>query len=202
MTDAELLSYVNLFSKPSRLWSGEEVLFRPTPVPKSAGAYVWYFKQIPPRVPTAGCRQHEGLTLLYVGISPNGPSSGQTLRNRVRSNHFGKNASSSTLRRTLGCLLAEQLGIELRRYLSGKNQKEKFWFTAAGEAALTNWMSKNAFVTWIKITNPWDFETGLIRELEPPLNIEHNSEHPFCDELYEIREEAKKRARTLPEHPP
>ncbi|WP_374120389.1 GIY-YIG nuclease family protein [Mesorhizobium onobrychidis] len=41
------------------------------------------------------------------------PSS-QNVRSRLRT-HYSGNAAGSTLRRTLGCLLAAELGIELRR---------------------------------------------------------------------------------------
>ena len=43
----------------------------------------------------------------------------QTLQDRVRY-HYGGNAEGSTLRKTLGILLADELGIELRRVGSGK----------------------------------------------------------------------------------
>jgi hypothetical protein len=65
--------------------------------------------------------------MLYVGISPkaspkNGkPPSRQTLRSRVRYHYCG-NAEGSTLRLTLGCLLAEKLCMDLRRVGSGKRR--------------------------------------------------------------------------------
>ncbi|MET8121086.1 GIY-YIG nuclease family protein [Micromonospora sp. NPDC005189] len=62
--------------------------------------------------------------LLYVDISPkappgNGrPPSRQTIRGRIRY-HYRGNAAGSTLRLTLGSLLAGELGIGLRRVGSG-----------------------------------------------------------------------------------
>jgi hypothetical protein len=35
--------------------------------------------------------------------------------------HYAGNAEGSTLRKTLGCMLAEQLGIQLRRVGSGQH---------------------------------------------------------------------------------
>src|SRR5690349_422197 len=117
----------HMFLSPARLWSRTEVLVRACPVPREAGVYAWYFREVPPGVPTDECVRAHGATLLYVGISPkappaNGrPPSRQRLRNRIRY-HFRGNAWGSTLRLTLGCLLADSLGIELRRVGSGKRR--------------------------------------------------------------------------------
>ena len=67
-------------------------------------------------MPVAGCYRHDDLTLLYTGISPRNTSSSATLRKRINNFHYSGNASSSTLRKTLGCLLAAQLGIKLRQF--------------------------------------------------------------------------------------
>lgn len=100
---------------PPRLWSRAEVLAKDCPIPKAAGIYAWYFRAVPPGVPTTGCHRTQGGTLLYVGISPSKPGgSGQRMDQRVR-HHYKSNAEGSTLRLSLGCLLAEELGIELRR---------------------------------------------------------------------------------------
>jgi hypothetical protein len=102
---------------PKKPWSRAEVLSSPCPVPKSPGVYAWYFKQIPPRIPTAGCVRVGDLTLLYIGISPKAPptngrsASRQTLRSRLRY-HMCGNAEGSTLRLTMGCLLSDQLRLE------------------------------------------------------------------------------------------
>ena len=58
---------------PSRLWTRSEVLTRPCPVPREPGVYAWYFRCIPPGVPTSGCHTYQDLTLLYTGISPRHP---------------------------------------------------------------------------------------------------------------------------------
>jgi hypothetical protein len=98
---------------PIRLWSRSEVLARPSPVPRSSGVYAWYLRELPPGVPASDCIRCNGLTLLYVGIAPrppaaNGRVSRRTLRTRLRQ-HYARNAAGSTLRLTLGCLLAHQL---------------------------------------------------------------------------------------------
>jgi len=72
----------------------------------------------------ANCETRDGLTLLYAGISPKKPPtngrapSKEALRSRIYT-HYTGNAEGSTLRLTLGCLLAERLDLELRRYGSG-----------------------------------------------------------------------------------
>src|SRR3954451_14241714 len=89
----------------------------PSPVPKSPGVYAWYFRDVPSAVPTSGCITRDGLTLLYVGISPGKRPSTQTLFHRLRY-HYQGNAEGSTLRLTLGLLL----GLRLRVVGSGTSR--------------------------------------------------------------------------------
>lgn len=104
------------FVRPDRLWSRAEVLSKPCPIPPSPGVYGWWFRTLPAAIEVSGCVSHRGSTLLYVGISPkappgNGrPPSRENVKGRVVT-HFAGNAAGSTLRKPLGCLLAETLGI-------------------------------------------------------------------------------------------
>ena len=109
---------------PTKLWTRTEVLANPCPVPASPGVDAWFFCEWAQGIPTDGLVRSAGLALLYVGISPKRPGvvgnpSHQTLRSRLRY-HFQGNAEGSTLRLSLGCLLSEDLGIELRRVGSGR----------------------------------------------------------------------------------
>src|SRR5260370_5302495 len=110
-TDCDNLLY------PERLWSRQEVLSPPSPVPKTPGVYAWYFRNLPAYVPTTRSQSSGEFRLLYVGISPSAPptngkaASKQSLLHRVRY-HMRGNAEGSTLRLSLGCLLAVNLGIE------------------------------------------------------------------------------------------
>jgi hypothetical protein len=139
---------------PARLWTREQILVRPCPVPREAGVYAWYFREPPPGVPIDGCHSIDGMHLLYVGISPKKPPtnganpSKQRLLHRVRY-HYRGNAYGSTLRLTLGCLLSEQLGIELQRVGSGSQLT-----FATGEAKLSEWMHDNARVAWLPCDHP------------------------------------------------
>lgn len=175
---------VNLL-EPDRLWSADEVMTRPSPIPAAPGVYGWYFEQSPdPRLPAG--------RLLYVGIAPRHMgtrASRQNLRTRVRY-HFRGNAEGSTLRLTLGCLL----GLELRRVGSGR----RLTFGQAGEKELTTWMASNARVCWLVHPEPWIVESELIACLDLPLNLDQNRNHTFYQHLSALRASARARARELP----
>ena len=183
---------------PDRLWTRSEVLMRPCPVPREGGLYAWYFRRMPPGVPATGCHRVGDATLLYVGISPKrppmdgSPPSRQRLLTRIRY-HFRGNAEGSTLRLSLGCLLAESLGIELRRVGSG--QRHTF---ADGEIRLSEWMEENAFVCWLPAQEPWLLESQLISELSLSLNLSGNKDHSFHQQLSAARKHQRLRADELP----
>jgi hypothetical protein len=166
---------VKLLLYPAHLYSAPEILIRHCPVPNSPGVYAWYFDAPPPLIDIAGCHRMNGRALLYVGISPkapsrNGPPSRSTLRKRIRT-HYRGNAEGSTLRRTLGCLLAPTLNIQLRRVGSGT----RYTFTNRGEQVLDQWMDQHAFVTWIEAKAPWEIEKELLSSgLNLPLNVDGN----------------------------
>ena len=174
--------------RPVRLWARDEVLARPSPVPPAPGVYAWYFRTPPGGAPVV--HTHDGLALLYVGISPaNRPGSRQNLSARIRY-HYRGNAAGSTLRLSLGVLL----GLELRRVGSG----ERMTFTQPGELELSSWMSANALVCWHVVEQPWLVEERLIGELNLPLNLDANKRHGFHPTLTALRRDARARARTLP----
>jgi hypothetical protein len=181
------------------VYSRDEVLSRPYPVPKSPGVYGWWFRRIPGSIDAADCVKRDGLMLLYTGISPsrpplNGkPPSRQSLFHRIRY-HYSGNAEGSTLRKTLGVLLAEELGIQLRRVGSGTRRT----FGPTGEAALSEWMAANALVSWVVRDEPWVLEEELIASLDVPLNLQGNSHNRFYPILKQLRAEAEQAARALP----
>lgn len=180
-------------TQTERLWSRHEVLATPSPAPARAGVYAWFFASLPGSVGSAGCIQVYDMTLLYLGIAPSSSSSSGDLRKRIRI-HYRGNASRSTLRRSLGVLLADDLGLELRRH--GASERLHF---GDGEAPLSAWMAENAFVTWVANPEPWLVEATLIRSLPLPLNIDHST-HPFSPVLSQLRREAVRRAKEfLPE---
>lgn len=146
----------------------------------------------------SGCVEVDGRRLLYVGISPTPPpangtaASRQQLRSRLHQ-HYRGNAAGSTLRLTLGCILATQLGLQLRRVGSG--QRLTF---ADGEQALSAWMASHARVCWMTHPRPWELEQALVARLDLPLNLHGNAHHPFYPNLRAVRAAAKATARALP----
>ncbi len=50
----------------------------------------------------------------------------------------------------MDCLLADELGIQLRRVGSGRRRT-----FADGEQVLSEWMAENAFVSWVVRERPW-----------------------------------------------
>lgn len=58
------------FLKSAPLFTRAAALTPPNPVPPVRGVYAWFFRDIPPCVAVGGCYCGDGLTLLYVGISP------------------------------------------------------------------------------------------------------------------------------------
>lgn len=175
----------------------EEIFSDPDPVPAQAGAHGWWFREIPGDIDVSGCEQRDGWTLLYVGISPGPPRSDgkpptpQDLRKRIRY-HFGAgnaSADGSTLRKSLGVLLGDQLGFALRRIGSGKRMT-----FAGGEAVLTQWMAENVTVSWVLHPEPWYLEAKLIKALDLPLNFQDNERNAFAPQLKKLRRDAAVKA--------
>lgn len=195
----ELDSEIATFLHPAHLYSQEDVLDRPSRVPASPGVYGWWFRGLPPLVDARGCATCNGLPLLYIGISPkrppsNGrPGSKQNLRKRLRQ-HYDRTAAASTLRRTLGCLLADELGLKLQ-CVGSSGRRTNF---GSGEPILSEWMRKNAFVSWVVRKQPWDLEDALIGRLDLPLNLKDNSRNAFYLVLKQARARCLAEARTLP----
>lgn len=183
---------------PNHVTSRAEALARSTPIPAQPGAYAWYFDVPPPGVPTGGAHRIELGYLLYVGIAPREPRridsrpSKQNLRKRIR-NHFRGNASGSTLRLTLGSLLSDELGLQLRR--TGRTERLTF---GEGESALSGWMADHARVCWYIDPEPWLIEAKLISELALPLNLDQNKDGVFHQVLSAVRQAQRQVARDLP----
>lgn len=185
-------SLLDLLLKPDRVVSRSEALSHPSPIPRVAGIYAWYFRGLPPFLDVTGCVTFHDMTLLYLGISPSSPASSRNLYERIRS-HYSNNASASTLRLSLGCLLSERLAIQLRRV--GRTERYTF---SDGEKTLNEWMGMNAFVTWMPIDSPWLYEEDLIHRLKLPLNLDGNTSNPNHGWVSSARRQAKAVANQLP----
>ena len=97
------------------------------------------------------------------------------------------------MRKTLGCLLAAERGLELRRVGSGRRRT-----FAADEPVLSAWMQENTRVSWLVRDRPWELEDILIAELDLPLNLEGNSRNLFHPELTRAGRRRRTRERLLP----
>jgi hypothetical protein len=190
---------INKLMQPEILASRQEVIGRTSVVPPEPGIYAWYFKELPSNsIESQDCWQLQNKWLLYTGISPGKPSengkppSTQNIRQRI-AYHMRGNAYGSTLRLSIGCLLGDTLGIQLRRVGSGN----RLTF-ADGESRLSEWLDVNAFVTWVAHPQPWIIEEEAISKLYLPLNLDQNSSHPFYKKLSAARKLAKRKAMNLP----
>ena len=162
------------------LVSVREILANPSVVPDSPGIYAWCFDESPVPPEFCGdCTVREGCLILYIGIA-----AGQSLRDRICKRHL-RSASVSTLRLSLGCLLREECGLELR----SASRDHYDW--GAGEENLTEWMADHAFVAWHVHGDPETLEAGAIVRYRPPLNIKGNRQHPFCEHLVALRKRCK-----------
>lgn len=184
----------------ARRYTRDEIFVDPCPVPEQPGAHGWWFRMVPDAIDASACVQFDGWTLLYVGVSPTRPRAGgkppvtQDLRRRI-SYHFGANkgdAEGSTLRKSLGVLLADELDLQLRRVGSGRRRT-----FAGGEQALTQWMAENAAVSWAARQEPWFLEEKLVAALNVPLNVQGNESNPFYPELKRLRGDAVKKSNRL-----
>src|SRR5215217_3856392 len=159
-------------------------------VPAEPGFYAWWLieRAALAEVPLAGAPPY----LLYVGIAPSRATSRATLRSRVLGNHIGGNLAASTLRRSLAALLWRRQGWTPYRTARGKLR-----FSREENAALTTWQFENLLLSWAVTREPWATERAVIAELLPPLNIDHNADHPFCAAMKQARSECVAAARPL-----
>ena len=156
-------------SLPNILYSRFDLQESSKLIPTENGIYFWWIKNLPEIVPLEDCIQIKEYYLVYSGISPDKkgkPNSKSTLRTRLRTHYFG-NAEGSTLRRTLGILLAQQSGFPLRRVGSGK----RMTFTHLGEQWLDHWMEENTRISWILDPEPWVLEENMFKSVSLPLNL-------------------------------
>lgn len=181
------------FFETAELFSRQAILAQTNLVPAERGVYAWFFREAPPLVPTEDCYTRDGLTLLYVGISPKNERSTQNLRKRI-TYHLRGNSEGSTLRLTLGVLLEQLNDFPLRRVGSGR----RMTLTHLGEQWLDSWLDENASVCWTEHSQPWALEEQLIAGHSLPLNLQANKDHPFHERLSEVRRKAKQQAREMP----
>lgn len=112
---------------------------------------------------------HAGSDALYIGTSAN-------LAQREFDTHFATGQSgSSTLRRSLGALMIEELQLKPQPRGTGASETNyrNYRFDDAGEERLSRWMEANLRVGVHAVPEPRQVETELIALACPPLNLTH-----------------------------
>ncbi len=129
---------------------------------------------------------------------------GKTLssqQSRDADTHFKSGKSgSSTLRRSIGALLREEMNFNPIPRGSGKTTKDttNYRFDDSSEKALSEWMHTNlglAFFEYEKSPEAIrNLEKALINHLSPALNIDSNQANPFLRVIKSERAKCKKLA--------
>ncbi len=165
--EREIQRKIEKLTNPSQMFSSRDVVKDPAIVPSTRGIYGWYFDIWPPKTPKGNVTV-DGHILLYIGIAGATPNSRSTLRKRICSNHLGKHSTpQSTLRRTLGALLKDQLDL-VRHPKAGR----KYWYGPEGEARLRQWMIDHTVLAWQEDDTPREIEAAILSsgEIILPLN--------------------------------
>lgn len=61
--------------------------------------------------------------------------------------------------------------------------------------ALSVWQRDHLHVQWVEVPEPWRVEAAVIAAMRPPLNRDHNSLHPFYDDVGVARDRLRAAAR-------
>ena len=155
----------------------------PLLIPDEPGAYAVFFdsgtcflersgyldsdKAFPPAL---GCFE-----LLYVGATAD------SLRRRALQ-HVSGDSRTSSLRMTVGALLAADLDLEP----VGDESRSYFNF-GDGERRLTNWLCEHARVAVHPCVQPFVLEKALLRQHAIPLNLSERKRHSFSKYLMALR---------------
>ncbi|WP_293003351.1 GIY-YIG nuclease family protein [Mycobacterium sp.] len=110
-----------------------------------------------------------GGDVVYIGSSSN-------LAQRSIGTHFATGQSGfSTLRRSIGALLRDQLDLVPRPRGAGSSDSNfrHYRFDDAGEDKLTSWMIRNFDASVYPVPDPGRVERALIAIASPPMNLRH-----------------------------
>jgi hypothetical protein len=125
-------------------------------------------------------------SLLYVGqagatMQPSGRESAATLFSRIRGQHAGGNAISSTFRRTLCAVLHDELRLEV----DGTKG-----LTADSNFRISRWMDEHLRVSIAPFPDRHVlgiFEQAVVRFMDPSLNLKHVESTPIRRRAKELR---------------
>lgn len=152
-------------------------------IPDKPGNYIVLFKSSVP-FPSIGynikCATYQNMAIVYTG------SAGTSLNKRIISQHLRGNASLSTLRLSLGCLMRYEL---IPRDVDNPDNGH-IRFSDNDELAISLWMQNNLIFCYLPNDNPEELENQLIKQLNPPLNLQNNRNKinsEFRSALHDLR---------------
>ena len=145
---------------------------------RTPGLYSWWVDEAGAIDLGAGLGMPVTPGLVYAGLAgatrwPSGRRSSNTLWSRITGMHLGSNHELSTLRHTLGAILASA------------GQK-----TAIDEAALTEWMHRHLTVITVPFRDAdrlGQIEDDVLGQLDPPLNLRSVPSSPVREKVSELR---------------
>jgi hypothetical protein len=177
--------HANDILHPVQMYSHTEILDQNTLIPAAEGIFAWYFKQIPENLKSLNLHTHNNLTLAYIDSSPQKPlkdslSARGNIRKRMIADITGS-ASTSSIRRSLGCLLREELNLNSVRL------SPRIVNFGEGERDLSGWISENVKFCWLVNETPTEIRDNLISEVQVPLTLSNGKVNDFFDELTKIR---------------
>jgi hypothetical protein len=146
---------------------------------RTPGMYSWWIDEVGAADLTSGLGHQVEAGLVYAGLAgttrSGGSSSSNTLWGRIATMHLGKNHQFSTLRFSVGSILAEANGE-----------------ADIDEVELTRWMHAHLRVVPIPVADAdtlGDLETAILADLDPPLNLAKVSKTPLRQRLSALRKQ-------------
>lgn len=122
---------------------------------------------------------------------------------RDKKTHFKNGGTkSSTLRRSIGAILREELElVPLPRSFTETTEKRfiNYRFDENGEELLTDWMISNLSLSFYEFNGGVgelkDLEKAIIDHLKPILNLKNNTGNPWKSEIESLRKKCSEMAR-------
>lgn len=158
---------------PARAWTPTEVMAMNGTGLRAPGMYSWWVDEAGAADLTAGLGHQVAAGLIYAGLAgatrSGGSTSSNTLWGRIATMHLGKKLDFSTLRRSLGSVLAHA-----------------YDQSTIDEGQLTRWMYAHLRVITIPVADADTLdalETAILSKLDPPLNLAKVARTPLRQQL-------------------
>jgi hypothetical protein len=124
--------------------------------------------------------------LIYLGQAgatrwPSGKRSSATLLSRIRGQHIGGNARSSTFRRTISSILLDALRLTPAgggKFDKSSNDRVSAWIARHLAVAIAPYDDRDSLS---------QIESAVIAMIDPPLNLDHCPPSPVRQRLAELR---------------